>query len=354
MYQYIHKLRILAIYMVVMAHVAIWQAMASEPFTFNWWLGGWLFYLAHFSIPVFVMISGALLLDDSRQESAGQFYRRRMVRVGVPLVVWTAVYLVVRVFVNHEEMSAGRALRLILTGDPYYHLWFLYMIVGLYLITPPLRTFVRCASRAERALVIVVGLILANAYFQADVLLWNNQRSIFTMFVPWIAFYLCGYELRRIDPRQVPLRYLILAVLISAGYLAAFSGVFIERAGGVGVRYVFDFFSPPIVFVAIGVFWAASWRETVAVGAGAVRAGLKPAPTEGRRKKALEWVSSATLGIYVLHPLVLEVMRITLSGHADDGNFVAGVIVVPLVTFALCYLLTSLLMNIPVLRRTVC
>ncbi|MBN1361400.1 MAG: acyltransferase family protein [Sedimentisphaerales bacterium] len=374
--QYINWLRIIAIYLVVTAHVAIWQAMASETFTFNWWVGGWLFYLAHVSIPIFVMISGALLLDDSRRESAGQFYRRRMVRVGIPLVVWTCVYLAVRVFLDAEELSPAGALRLILTGDPYYHLWFLYMIVGLYVITPPLRTFVRCARRGERLLVIVVGLVLANAYFQTDVLIWNNQRSIFTMFVPWIAFYLCGYELRRIDPGKVPSRYLVLAVLISAGYLAAFFDVFMEIEGGVGVRYLFDFFSPPIVFLSIAIFWAAYLHDQKAKPKSVSRISylvsrIIPArrdcfsPLASRdtnneirdtryKRRLVEKVSAATLGVYVLHPLILDLMRIAFSEHADEGNFLAGVIVVPFVTFVLCYLITSLLMKIPILRRTVC
>jgi surface polysaccharide O-acyltransferase-like enzyme len=340
--QYINKLRILAIYMVVVAHVAMWQTMATKSFTFNWWLGCWLFHLAHFSIPVFVMISGALLLDDSRRESAAQFYRRRLVRVGIPLVVWTGVYLAVRVVLDKEQLSVGRAVTLILTGDPYYHLWFLYMIVGLYLITPPLRTFIRSSSRAERILVIVVGLVLANAYFQTDVLLWNNQRSIFTMFIPYIAYYLCGYELRRIDPRTVPSRYLILVVLIVAAYMAAFSGVFMDIAGGVGTRYLFGFFDPPVIFISIGIFWAAYLRDATA------------RPLTGRARTALGWVSSTVMGVYVLHPLVLDLMAIAFSKQADEGNFVAGVIVVPLVTFVACYLITSLLMNVPILRRTVC
>jgi surface polysaccharide O-acyltransferase-like enzyme len=348
--QYINVLRILAIYAVVTAHVAIWLTMATQPFVFNWWLGCWLFYLGHFSIPVFVMISGALLLDDARRESAGQFYRRRMVRVGIPLVVWSVAYLLVRRFIDHESLSAGSIVRLILTGDPYYHLWFLYMIFGLYLITPALRTFVRCASQGQRWLVIVLGLVLANAYFQTDVLLWNNQRSIFTMFVPFIAFYLCGYEVRRIDPKKVPSRYLVLAVVLSALYFAAFSGVFLERAGGVGVRYLFDFFSLPMVFLSIGIFWAAYlWDDEHSRWASGLQ-GVR----RSRWTTAVEWVSSTVMGIYVLHPLVLDGLRRALSGESGDDRFIAGVIVVPLITVSACYLITSLLMNIPLLKRTVC
>jgi len=340
--QYINKLRILAVYSVVTAHVAIWLAMDSEVFTFSWWAGGGLFYLGHASIPIFVMISGALLLDGARRESAGRFYRRRLYRVGIPLVVWTAVYLAVRVFVDGEQLTVARVASLILSADPYYHLWFLYMIFGLYLITPALRVFARHATQAQRLGVIAVGLILANAYFQADALLWDNERSVFTMFIPFIPYYLCGYELGRIDPKRIPFRYLVLAVLISALYLAAFFGVFMEREGGVGGRYLFDFFSPPVVFLSIGVFWAAYLRDAAAK------------PRAGLRKTALEWVASTTLGIYVLHPLILEVWRRALSDRAGEGTFIAGVTVVPLMTFVVCYLLTSLLMNIPVLRRAVC
>jgi len=339
--QYINRLRILAIYLVVTAHVAIWLAMEAEPFTFDWWVGGWLFYLGHASIPIFVMISGALLLDDSRQESVGQFYRRRLYRVGVPLVFWTAVYLTVRVFIDGESLSVGRTLRLILSGDPYYHLWFLFMIFGLYLITPAMRIFIRRSSPRTRLGAIIAGLLLANAYFQADVLLWDHPRSIFTMFLPYISYYLCGYELRRIDPKRIPARYLVLAMIVSGLYLAAFFDVFMERQGGVGVRYLFDFFSPPVVFLSIGIFWAAYLHD------------VRSKPLTSMRKTALEWIASTTLGIYVLHPLVLEGLRRAFSDRAEEGAFIAGVTVVPLITFVVCDLITSLMMNVPILRRTV-
>jgi surface polysaccharide O-acyltransferase-like enzyme len=342
--QYINKLRILSIYAVVTAHVTIWLTMGSSPFTFNWWLGASIFYACFCSIPVFVMISGALLLDDSRGEPLREFYKKRLYRVGVPLVSWTIVYLGVRGFVDHERLTAARVFELIITADPYYHLWFLYMILGLYLVTPPLRTFVRHSTRTERLVVIVAMLVLANAYFQADALLWNNQRSIFTLFIPYIAFYLLGYEISRIDPRTIPSKHLILPVLICAIYLAAFVGPFIDRQGGIGPgqRFVFDFFTPPIIFMSIAIFWAARLHDATAK------------PVNGLRKVAVEWIASTTLGVYVLHPLVLTWIQSGLKSHAGNGTFLAGVLIVPLITFAACYLITSILMNIPLLRRTVC
>lgn len=341
-HQYINKLRIMAIYAVISGHVTLGTIKSTELYTFNWWLGCWIFAMCMCSIPIFVMISGALLLDDSRQESPVEFYKRRLYRLGIPVVVWTIVYLAVRKLVNQEELSAGSIVRMILTADVYYHLWYLYMIPGLYLITPPLRTFVRHSSRKERLFVIVTILILANVYYQIDLLTWKNQRTIFTMFIPYIAYYLCGYELCRIDPKKISSRYLITAVIVCMLYFAAFSGVFFEKQIGIGTRIVFDFFSPPIAIISIAVFWAVYLRS------------LKAKPLKGAAKTALEWIASTTLGIYVIHPAFLEYLRYRLGEHASDMTFIISVIAIPLVTFIVCNLITSLIINVPVLRRTVC
>lgn len=341
-HQYINKLRILAIYAVITGHVTLWTVTSTEQYTFNWWLGCWIFALCMCSIPIFVMISGALLLDDSRQESSIEFYKRRFYRLGVPLVAWTVVYLAVRKIIHQEELSAGSIAGMILTADVYYHLWYLYMIPGLYLITPPLRIFVRNSSRKERLFLIVAILVLANVYYQIDMLIWKNQRTIFTMFIPYIAYYLCGYELCRIDPKKISSKYLVAAVVICMLYFAALSGIFFERRIGIGTRIVFDFFSPPIAFMSIAVFWAVYLHSQ------------KTKPLKGAAKTALEWIASTTLGIYVIHPIFLEYLRNRQGERASDGTFLLSVIAVPIVTFIVCDLITSLIMNIPVLRRTVC
>lgn len=341
-HQYINKLRILAIYAVITGHVTIWMTRDTEPYTFNWWVGCWIFSMCMCSIPIFVMVSGALLLDDSREESPIKFYKRRAYRLGIPLVVWSVVYIAVRKLVDQEEHSVRSIIGLIVTGDLYYHLWYIYMIPGLYLITPPLRTFVRHSSQKERLFVIVTIIVLANIYFQTDTLIWKNQRSIFTMFIPYIAYYLCGYEIRRIDPGKITSKYLVAAVIACALYLTAISGVFYEQKGGVDTRFVFNFFSPPIAIMSIAIFWAAYLH------------GLKVKPLKGIPKTAVEWIASTTLGIYVIHPVLLEYIRERLSNHASDGTFLLSVIAIPLFTFVVCYLITSLIMNVPVLRRTVC
>lgn len=340
--QYINNLRILAIFAVITAHVAIWTAINTKPLTFNWWFSNWIHFACLWCIPVFVMISGALLLDDSRNETTMCFYKKRMRRIGVPLVFWSFFYLVVRKVVGHEELTVRYVIKLILTAEPYYHLWFLYMIVGLYLITPMLRTYIRHSSTKERIFLIVIIFTLASSYSLIDILFWSNQRSIFTMFVPYIGYYLCGYQLRFIDPRKIPSRYLVAALIFCAIYIAMLTGVFVEMQGQINGRCVFDFFSPPVIVMSIAIFWAAYLIDRNAK------------PQKGILKTVVAWIASTTLGIYVLHFIILEYVGDKLGKYAADDNVLVGIIIVPVIAFIVCCLTTSLIMRVPFLRRIVC
>ncbi len=353
--QYINKLRICAVYAVVAGHIAIWTtdprdlmtdagdiaAPLIAPLSVNWWIGKWIHLTCLFAIPVFVMISGALLLDDSRNESAWSFYKRRMQRIGIPLVFWTIVYLIIRKVVDAEDLTAGRAAELILTADPYYHLWFLFMIPGLYLVTPPLRVFVRNSTSTERILLIALIFVLASVYSPINNLFLGNRRSIFTMFIPYIAYYMAGYEIRHIDPRKVPFKYLVAAVIICAIYIVVLAGPFIDLLSVGKAGFLYDGFSPPVIVMGMGIFWAVYLIDR------------RTKPLRGIRKTAVEWMASTTLGIYVLHPLVLSYMRDRFSDESAEGGFLFTITAGPLAAFIACYLIASLIINIPFLRRTI-
>lgn len=341
-FQYINQLRILAIFAVINIHVSTWMTNNITPLTFNWWVGNWIHSITLWAIPVFVMVSGALLLDDSRNETPIPFYKKRAQRIGTPLVFWTFFYLMVRKVVGHEELTAGYAIKLILTANPYYHLWFLYMIAGLYLATPLLRTYIRQSSPKERISLIVMILVLASSYSLINSLFLDNEMSIFTIFVPYLGYYLCGYQLRLIDPRKIPSKYLAAVLIFCVIYVAMLTDVFVKTLGQPNGRFLYDSFSPPVIVMSIAVFWAACLISRHAK------------PLQGLLKTATERLASATLGIYVLHPIVLEYIRDRLGKHSTDSNFLLGLAVVPVITFIGCYLITSLIMRIPFLRRVVC
>lgn len=87
----------------------------------------------HYAIPLFVMLSGIVMMN--RQiDSLGDFYRRRMPRILIPVVPCAIFFVLLRVLRDGDSVSV--VLKELILGRPYYHLWFAFMIIGVYTIMP--------------------------------------------------------------------------------------------------------------------------------------------------------------------------------------------------------------------------
>ena len=153
---WISNARIVAIFSVVCLHIAAYAVLNAELGTANWWSGNFYDAATRWCVPVFVMVSGALLLEPRPQEGMKLFYRKRASRVLLPLLFWTTFYLGWTAFKQHwwtPDADPYPYLERLLQGRPYFHLWFLYMIVFLYLFTPFLRRMVQNTNLKQLATV---------------------------------------------------------------------------------------------------------------------------------------------------------------------------------------------------------
>lgn len=337
---FIDKLRVLAAFAIVVAHTAGGSADGLIPLSGPWWLCISIYFMAGFwAIPVFVMISGALLLDARRQESVWAFYKRRLRRIVVPLLFWTAFYLGLRLWRDHEAMSAQEIIASILTGRPYVHLWFLYMILGLYLATPALRKLIQATTGPQRIAVSVVIIVAADVYHLANVMFWGNPGLAFFMFIPFVSYYLLGYELFFHRPR-LKTGFLIGGILVTFVYLLVLSRPFIALQGQQFNTFFLGFFSPPVALTGTLVFALCARRN--------------------RDRGNLTWLdrffaglAPTTLGVYVMHIVLLETLRDMGGDGNQDGGLALGLIAGPIIAFSLSSAITALILKIPYLRRTV-
>src|SRR5512141_972917 len=89
---WIDLIRVVAIYLVVIVHVSgqltnIWGEIPADQWLLADIYGG----IARICVPLFFMISGCLLLP--RAESLGTFYRKRIPKLLIPLIVWSLIYV---------------------------------------------------------------------------------------------------------------------------------------------------------------------------------------------------------------------------------------------------------------------
>ena len=129
--------RIIAIFAVLAIHtlagyICEWGHI---PYT-DWMIATFSGAVARFAVPVFIILSGYLLLD--KQENAYLFFQKRFSKVVIPLLAWSVIYTVFNTNSIYSIFTI-EFVKELLSSNVYFHLYFLYIIIGLYIITPVLR-----------------------------------------------------------------------------------------------------------------------------------------------------------------------------------------------------------------------
>lgn len=193
---YISALRVMATFLVILIHASTGYLNQFSAYAFDWNYANVLNSFSRFCVPLFVMISGALLLP--KKEETTTFYQKRMSKILWPFLFWIVIYLVYYFYryTNFEVLPAQRVLEVcidkVLHG-PSAHLWFLYMIVGLYLAIPFLRLIVQAAT--DRDLILFIILWLASLLLANKSLYSYVPKIDLTFFSGYIGYLVLGYYL---------------------------------------------------------------------------------------------------------------------------------------------------------------
>lgn len=332
--------RVVSILAVVFLHVAATVVTSRDVGSPDWWYSNIYDSLVRWCVPVFIMISGALLLGTDKREPVAAFYRKRMLRIFVPLVVWTAVFLFwqgERATFSLADLGLAAVVRRIASGKPHYHMWFLFMIVSLYLFTPFIRILVRHATRAELWLLVALLFAVAALHevFGAFV---NRGVSLFVFwFLSYLPYYLCGHLIATSD-RAMSTRVL-LAVFGGSVLLTALGCYLLAGTRGIEEGlYFYGYLSITVIPMSISLMWLLRTRSFDGVPGAA--------GTTFRR------LSELTLGIYLVHPVFLELFR-RFAFRQEEFYPLVTVPLVTVLVFAASLLCAFVLYRIPYLKRAI-
>jgi len=193
---YVDVIRAYAIFLVVVSHVfaPICWAMNDYPRSI-WWVFNIADSVIRLCVPLFIMISGKLLLGSTRPQSYGQFIRRRFSKVVPAYFVWFMIYRYADVRLYGAEMNVPLWIRDFLSGVTNNHLYFMYIILGLYLIAPLLKRFVQAASIKELRILLALwwGHLTLQFVFPT---VYSNSGAIATL-AGYSGYFVLGYYLDR-------------------------------------------------------------------------------------------------------------------------------------------------------------
>lgn len=197
MIRYISSLRVLATFAVVAIHTSAgildFDTTLSES-------GNLLSFIAFksifgFAVPLFIMISGALLLNPAKKVGYTEVLRKYIPRVLWALLVFGLPMCLIESFMTERKEGIPyviyNGLVNLLTGRNWTHMWYLYMLLSLYLITPVLKSFIALATRRDIQICLlflfVVGFVLP---LLNDFVL--EVRS-YMLFPSYLFMYVSGY-----------------------------------------------------------------------------------------------------------------------------------------------------------------
>lgn len=323
-YDKLDAARWMAALAVVVLHCAAFPLSSTTDYGSPDWQWANLYDAAvRWCVPVFVMISGALLLDPDKREAGRRFLQRRATRIVPAILFWSLFYLLWRAWIYHLDgvaVESGDWLQIALSGEPYYHLWYLYMLLGLYLFTPVLRLLYRACSPRQRMGLVV--LVFALAMLQSVYRELNDGSYGFFLlwFLPYVGYFLAG---RMMFERQLRLPYPALVLLVSIAGTAIGASV-LTTPESLNV-YFYDAFSLTVPWMSLAVFQLV---------------------LNARRLPRLAIVAPLTFGIYLVHPVFLDLAK--QSGvYASSSGIAWQIPLASLLVFGLSMGAVCLLRRVP-------
>lgn len=258
--------------------------------------------LARWCVPVFVMLSGAFLLDPGKKETARSLFFRCL-RILTALVFWGGLYAVA----DHISSGGTLSLRtvmdaalLALRGNTHYHLWFLYMILGLYLVTPVLRVFVRGASRSDLHWFLFLCFLFAvllptllRLWPSSTVSRWQNQLDLHLP-LGYVGYFVAGYYLRHYTIGRIA-EFLLYGLGIAGGVVTVWGTSVLSRQAGSFQDLFYGYFAPNVAAMSVAVF--VLFRYLLGVS------------EERDRRQRLSGTARLSFGIYLVHDFFIMLLR---------------------------------------------
>lgn len=355
---WVDLLRLVAMLMVIAAHcVDIYNATPQDDPMNSFW-GVFIGSLMRPSVPLFAMMTGLLLLPI--RESAAEFYKRRIPRVLIPMVLWSAVYYLIPwltgvagldksvittlfPFEFSPSQEAGDAMRNIaripFTFNGYTtHMWYLYMLIGLYLLMPFFSAWVEKRDSTMTNTYLLLWLCSLTLPYLKQLIAPNlfgecawNEFGTFYYFAGFAGYLLLGHILAR--RHHMPLRRIIAmgVMLYISGYIITYTGY-----ASMAVQYSYEeapellelfwqFCSPNVVLMALGIFLVVQ-RINI---------------TSPRLQSLLAATTRCSFGTYLMHYIFIGpvILLLTPLGMPTPLCVVVSVILV----FGICWSLTALI-----------
>lgn len=339
---FLDGMRAIACFMVIMVHSCEFffidgSSIGIRSLNDGWWVSA-VDSAFRCSVPLFVMISAYLLVPV--MGPIGRFFRKRLVRVVIPFAVWSLLYATLPYLwgsMSGREVT-GSLLHLAWNfNGASGHLWFIYMLIGLYLFMPVLSPWLeKAGKKAQQAFLLLwfastffpyirscCGEVYGECY-------WNEFNSLW-YFSGFIGYVVLAHYIRHHLEWSARKSILIGLLLYAVGYYITASIWYDRIPTSTELQELelsWRFCTPNVVLESFGAFVLIQGLFSY----------------KKRASRLIAKVSRLSYGIYLMHIFLLNAFYQLLEGRLSTPVTIATV---GTATFLACILLTGLLSCLP-------
>lgn len=331
---YISILNVLACIGVVILHTFETGYTSDANFVFEVLIRA----IAYCAVPVFFMITGATLIDYRERYDTKTFFKKRLLKVIIPLIIWSIIYFIINFFkgkfsINDLSFKFVFEYFFLVKTNPIF--WFFVVIIGIYLAIPVI-SLIPQESRRKAFLYIIIITFVFNQ-FLPDLLYHLNLNYNYDLKFPltysgWISFIFIGYY---IDKYEIVKKHrVIIYVLGIIGFLTmVVPTIFISYHKNESCSWFDEYYDAPCVLYSASVFLFLKNK----INNNQIVTKIMP---------FFNFVAPTTLGIYVFHIAIRDFLRYFYTYSYFGMN-----LVLTLSILTICFIVVKIVQKIPGLRH---
>lgn len=284
------------------------------------------------------MITGATLIDYRERYDTKTFFKKRLLKVIIPLIIWSIIYFIINFFkgkfsINDLSFKFVFEYFFLVKTNPIF--WFFVVIIGIYLAIPVI-SLIPQESRRKAFLYIIIITFVFNQ-FLPDLLYHLNLNYNYDLKFPltysgWISFIFIGYY---IDKYEIVKKHrVIIYVLGIIGFLTmVVPTIFISYHKNESCSWFDEYYDAPCVLYSASVFLFFKSK----INNNQIVTKIMP---------FFNFVAPTTLGIYVLHIAIRDFLRYFYTYSYFGMN-----LVLTLSILTICFIVVKIVQKIPGLRH---
>lgn len=335
---YLSYLRIICCLSVILIHVS---AKYVGSFSFipdgDWQIANFIDSILRFSIPGFLMLSGAAFLN--KDEDLHIYLKKRVLRIIPPLIFWATFYFIFNYYSKFDNISlieiAKKLFMYIYQGASTTHLWYIYMTIPIYLFIPIIRKWTNNASKNELIYFLIIWGI--NLFINKHTAKYFPSIDL-SYFGTYLGYLILGHFLDKhiVFKNKYEKLVPIFLFVIGAGF-TYFITSYLSIKYNTLIRNFYWASTPNVALAAIGIFLFIKSFTTL------------------KQTRLLNELQKVSFGIYLVHIFVQVKISpyINLYSKGDKLSLLLQIITLSLIIYGVSFIIIYLLKKIPIIKNWV-